>query len=158
KVKYAAAQRLLERAFEDAARRAGMPREDLEELAVPSFGLGTDGIRTEELGGHTAELRLTGTTSAEVRWLTAEGKALKGVPADVRRDHAEDVKELNKAVKDVESQLTAQRDRLERLLLAERTLPYPLWRERYLDHPLIGPMSRRLIWRFDDRLGIGAGG
>ena len=42
--------------------------------------------------------------------------------------------------------LTAQRDRLDRLFLADRAWPYTAWRERYLDHPLVGTIARRLIW------------
>ena len=30
------------------------------------------------------------------------------------------------------------------------TTPPPVWRERYLDHPLVGVVARRLIWIFND--------
>src|SRR5262249_15345908 len=42
----------------------------------------------------------------------------------------------------------AQRLRLERLYLGDREWPLDVWRERYLDQPLVRNLSRRLIWAF----------
>lgn len=54
RVKYAVALRLIEKALEDAARRAGVTPEDLEEIGVPTFELETrsdvelvDGVRVK---------------------------------------------------------------------------------------------------------------
>jgi hypothetical protein len=106
------------------------------------------GLRRETFGEFTAELRVTGTSSTELRWLKADGKAQKSVPASVRADHAGELAELKQAAKDVQKMLPAQRDRIDRLVLSRKTWPIATWRERYLDHPLVGTLSRRLIWRF----------
>ncbi|MFJ8504619.1 DUF4132 domain-containing protein [Streptomyces avermitilis] len=45
--------------------------------------------------------------------------------------------------------LSAQSERLDRLFLARRTWAYDVWRERYLDHPLVGTLARRLLWSID---------
>jgi hypothetical protein len=45
--------------------------------------------------------------------------------------------------------LTAQSERLDRQFLARRTWEYDAWRERYLDHPLVGTLARRLLWTLD---------
>jgi Domain of unknown function (DUF4132) len=121
---------------------------------VPGFGLGEHGIRTEALGDHTAELDHTGT----LRFRTAGGKALKSVPAAVKRDHGERLAELKQAAKDVKAMAGAQRLRLERLLLGERTWTGADFRERYLDHALVGPLARRLIWAIDDRSALSRDG
>jgi hypothetical protein len=55
--------------------------------------------------------------------------------------------------KEIQKALPVQRDRLERLYLVPREWDLATWRELYLDHPLVGTLARRLIWRFD-----GAGG
>src|SRR5262249_48865709 len=39
--------------------------------------------------------------------------------------------------------------RIEALYLFGRAMPFAQWRERYLDHPLLTGLVRRLIWRFD---------
>jgi hypothetical protein len=74
---------------------------------------------------------------------------VKSVPAAVRRDHADELKELKGAVKDIDKMLSAQSERLDRQFLARRTWPYAAWRERYLDHPLVGTLARRLLWTVD---------
>ena len=55
------------------------------------------------------------------------------------------------AVKDIDKMLSAQSERLDRQFLARRTWPYAAWRERYLDHPLVGTLARRLLWTVDGR-------
>ncbi len=54
----------------------------------------------------------------------------------------EDIKEIKKL-------LPGQRMRLERFYLHPREWDFATWKERYLDHPLVGLLARRLIWRFD---------
>ena len=44
--------------------------------------------------------------------------------------------------------LPAQRARIEQFLLDNRHWSKSRWRERYFDHPLIGYLARRLIWKF----------
>ena len=144
-----------------AAQRQGMPIEDLEELVVPSFGLELPGVRTEVLGAVEAGLEIQGSDSAALRW-SKNGKELKSVPAEVKSGHAEALKELRQILKEIESALPAQRSRIERMMLSGRTLPYLAWRERYMEHPLLADMTRRLIWRFasgdQEVLGIPLGG
>ncbi len=67
----------------------------------------------------------------------------------VRNEHAGELKELKAAVKDIDEMLTAQSERLDRQFLARRTWAYQAWRERYLDHPLVGTLARRLLWVVD---------
>ncbi|HMQ34496.1 MAG TPA: DUF4132 domain-containing protein, partial [Chloroflexaceae bacterium] len=63
-------------------------------------------------------------------------------------EHGEALGELTRAAADIRAMLSAQRDRIEQLYLRRRSWPLPVWRERYLDHPLVGALARRLIWRF----------
>jgi hypothetical protein len=58
------------------------------------------------------------------------------------------VKAVKQLRQDMEKVLLAQRDRIERLLLAPRSWAFPAWCERYLDHPLLAHQARRLIWQF----------
>src|SRR5262249_32928780 len=46
----------------------------------------------------------------------------------------------------------------ERLLESDRAIALDDWRQRYVDHPVLGQMARRLIWRFadGDRTALGA--
>ena len=46
--------------------------------------------------------------------------------------------------------LPAQRDRIDGMFLEEKRWPIARWRERYLDHPLVGSIAGRLLWCVDD--------
>ncbi len=145
-------------ALNRAAERQALPLADLEELVVPTHGLDLSGALIEDLGDSLeARLAIVGTTDVDLRWFR-EGKELKAPPAS-----AKDVAKGPKAAKkEIEASLTAQRSRIEGMMLSGRTLPYPQWRERYLDHPLLAHMVRRLVWRFagpeGERLGIAPDG
>ncbi len=155
KVKFGSAQKEIEKAFNVSAAREGLARDEIEELAVPSYGLESVGLRRETFDDYQAELIVDGTT-ASLHWLK-DGKPLKSVPAAVKKDRAEEFKELQGAIKDINSMLPAQRARLDTLYLTQKTWPLPIWKERYLDHALVGTLARRLIWTFADKGKTNAG-
>ena len=148
RVKFATAQKGIEKALNTAAERAGLPREEIEEMSVPDYGLQEVGVRRERLGEYGVELAVTGTSATELRWLRPDGKRQRSVPTFLKEHHAEELKELKAAARDLQKMLPAQRDRIESLYLEQKSWIFPIWRERYLDHPLVGTLARRLIWRF----------
>ncbi|MDQ0750819.1 hypothetical protein QF034_005050 [Streptomyces africanus] len=150
RVTYKNTAKLLDTALEARATALGLGREEIEELAVPAYGLTQAGRATHHLGEATALLEIQG-TRALLGWRNAAGKPVKSVPAAVKRDHADELKELKTAVKDIDKMLSAQSERLDRQFLARRSWPYAVWRERYLDHPLVGTLARRLLWTIDGR-------
>lgn len=157
RVKYALATQLIEAALAEAASRAGITTEELEEIAVPTFDLKEDGRLQRNLGDFVAELRIAGTDDVVLTWRTSEGAHQKTVPAAVREHHVKELNQLKKAGKNIAHILPAQRARIERLLYSDRLIPLDQWRERYVTHPLVGEMSRRLIWQFsqDQRTDLG---
>ncbi|MET7457337.1 DUF4132 domain-containing protein [Streptomyces sp. NPDC005574] len=150
RVTYKGTLKLLNAALDARAQAMDLSREEIEELAVPAYGLTDVGRAEHRLGDITARLEVHG-TKALLTWTNATGKAVRGVPAAVRRDHADELKELKAAVKDIDKMLSAQSERLDRQFPARRTWPYAVWRERYLDHPLVGTLARRLVWTVDGR-------
>ncbi len=146
----------IEKALDTAAERSGMTREDLEELTVPTFGL-EDGRLRLPIGSAVAELEIQGTEVA-LRWYGADGKLRKSEPADVKREQKAALKDLKRLHVDLAHMLVAQRDRIERLPLSQRQWPLAVWRERYLDQPLVGSVARRLIWHFSWPSASGATG
>ena len=140
----------IDRALDAVAAKTGLSREDLEELSVPTFGLNEWGVRTETLGDATAELRVSG-KNVVLTWRNAAGKALKSPPAAVKRDFTEELKELKAAQKDAAQALSTIAARLDNSFLAQKSWLLEVWRERYLEHPLIGTVARRLIWVIDGK-------
>jgi uncharacterized protein DUF4132 len=135
----------LDKALETRAAQLGVPREQIEEMAVPGFGLTEVGRRTEQLGGVTAEIVIRG-GAVDLIWRDGTGRTVKSVPAAARDTFADEVKELKAAADDIEKMLPAQAARLDRLFLARRTWDFARWSEYYLDHPVVGTLARRLIW------------
>jgi hypothetical protein len=148
KVKFGSAQKEIEKAFTAAAERSGLPRDEIEEMSVPSYGLTDVGVCEETIGEFTARLKITGTTSTELEWLRSDGKVQRGVPAVIKANHKDELKELQAAAKDIQSMLPAQRERIDGLFLQQKSWPLPVWHERYLNHPLIGTLARRILWEF----------
>ncbi|WP_128379081.1 DUF4132 domain-containing protein [Streptomyces cavernae] len=148
RVTYKTTAKLVDTALEERAVARGLSREEIEELAVPAYGLTEVGSARHRFGECTAQIGVHGSKTV-LSWRNATGKTVKSVPAAVRRDHADELKELKAAVKDIDKMLTAQSERLDRQFLARRTWAYEAWRERYLDHPLVGTLARRLLWTVD---------
>jgi uncharacterized protein DUF4132 len=143
-------------ALDRAAEKAGLSQDDLEEITLPTYGLEAPAILRQKVGSFTAEITFDG-SRPEWRWLDEDGKAQKSIPEAVKEEHAEALKALKQTVSEIRKMLSAQRERMERLLLTGRSWPLSVWRERYLEHPLLAGLSRRLIWHFQQgrRKGLG---
>jgi hypothetical protein len=120
---------------------------------VPSYGFTGVGERVETLGDVTARLVLLANGKAETTFVSAKGKATKSAPAAIKAAHGETLTELKNAAKDAAVMLSAQRDRLDALFLQSKTWPMDAWRERYLDHPIVGILARSLIWNVVEKSG-----
>ncbi|MET8230377.1 DUF4132 domain-containing protein [Micromonospora sp. NPDC005298] len=138
---YKSTLRLVEKGLTAHAEALGVGRDDVEEMALPGFGLPL----ADKLGDCSYELELRGVDAVLV-WRTAEGRVVKAPPARVRAEHGDEVKELKGTVADVAGTLVATRDRLEGLLRRDRSWTVEQWRDRFLDHPLARTLARRLIW------------
>ncbi len=148
RIKFGTALKEIEKAFNAAAEALGLPRDQIEELAVPAYGLEEVGKRVEMIGDYRAEIDVTG-SDASLSWFDSVGKRLKSVPSKIKTEFKEDLKELQQSVKDIQSMLPAQRDRIDGLFLSQRTWPIAEWKSKYLEHPLVGTIARRLIWTVD---------
>jgi len=156
KVKMNTAQKLIAQALESAAGRAGMTAEEIEEMSVPTYGLEKVGLRRDDFGEVSFEVRVDGNEVEQV-WVRKDSKRLSSAPKAIKEKHPEDLKEINQAVKDIRKMLPAQRDRIDNLYLLQKKWTFGLWQARYLNHPLVGTIARRLIWKFskDDQAASG---
>ena len=158
RVIYQTAVGVLDKAFCEAAARSGLTRDDLEDLAVPDFGLDRSGCRHEQFGDYRAVVSVSDRGSVGVSWADADGKRLKSLPPAVKREHADALKLLKRTAAELQEALLTQRGRLEDFMRSGRTWPYHAWRERYLNHPLLSLLSKRLIWQFGEQAGMIRGG
>jgi hypothetical protein len=159
----------IEKALEVAAERSGMTREDLEELTVPTFDLvlTTSSLDFASAFEHSTEIRPAnaerrismGTSSVtmqvigsdvKLNWFGADGKARKSEPSEIKTNFKTELKTLKRERDDLENMIKAQTNRIERMPLAQRSWAWPVFNERYLEHPLVGCIARNLIWRFQN--------
>ncbi|WP_254716727.1 DUF4132 domain-containing protein [Actinomadura sp. WMMB 499] len=116
-------------------------------LRLPDLGFGPDGALRRELGGHTAVITIDG-TAARLSF-EQDGRELRSVPAAVRRDHKDAVKELRDLVKRVGAQLATLVRALEGGFPAGARHAFGWWRDRLVRHPVAGPTVRGLIWEVE---------
>ncbi|MCQ4162840.1 DUF4132 domain-containing protein [Roseomonas sp. GC11] len=143
--------KMIAKAMAAAAAKAGTSIEELEELSVPGFALepGPDPALVAVLAdGVTATLAIASSTVATVTLRRADGSVPKSTPAAVKADEASAtaLKGLQATAKEIAAILPVQRLRLERSWLTGRGWSGGDFRERYLDHPLLGWLAARLIW------------
>jgi len=155
RVKFGTAQNGIEKALTTTAQRVGIPRDELEEMSVPIYGLTEVGCQREELGDTTVELAVVD-SKCELRFCKSDGKQLKSLPTGVQKEFAEDWKELKQAAADIDKMIPAQCARIEQTYLQQKQWTSPIWRERYLDHPLVGTLAHHLIWQFSDSSRVAA--
>ena len=149
KVKTNTAQKLIASALEIAARRLGITAEEIEEMSVPTYGLEEVGLRRDEFDEICSELRVNGSEVEQI-WMRKDGKRLSSAPKAIKEKYPEELKEISQAVKDTRKMLPAQRDRIDNLYLMQKKWAFASWQARYLNHPLIGTIARRLIWTFSE--------
>lgn len=150
RVKFGTAGKMIEKSLAAAAERMGITPSEIEELGVPTYGLTDVGLKTEPIGDFVARLTVDPRGDARLRWFRKDEKELKAPPAVVKTADPGRLKELKQTEKDLQRMLSAQRDRLDQLFLAKRSWSFAEWKLRYLDHPLVGTLARRLIWEIHD--------
>ncbi len=156
KVKNAPALKLIKTQLAAASERLHVPCDMIEETSVPAYGLQEVGVLRENFGEFQADITVGG-SKAELRWIKPDGKTQKSVPATIKRDFADELKQLKVAMKEIDKMLPVQRERIDGLFAQRRQWPIAAWQERYADHPLVGTIARRCVWRFLTAKATGAG-
>jgi len=153
KLRVPEARKTIEKELPKAAAKLGVAIEELAESAVPDYGL-KDGVCEKKVGDAVATIRVSPAGKPSMEWVTGSGERRKAVPAALNKSHGEEVATVKQTAKDIESMVTAQRYRLNRLMRADKQWAVGPWRANYEEHPLVGLLARRLIWCFDDRAAV----
>ena len=149
KLKHSSGRALADRAMNRVAESTGQTREDLEDLGVPTFELDGEGKRVWKLGSFGVTVSLSSSLEAELEIVDEGGKVRKTAPAEVKS--AAEWKGVQRVKKEMEAVVPAQRVRMEGMLRnAERSWGFADWKKRYLEHPVLSQLARRLIWEFSE--------
>lgn len=152
-------QNLIIKYLDELANERGISRDEMEDMAVDDFGL-QQGSREYAFNDYTAKLTITGVGKSDLQWFKPDGSPQKTVPAFVKEEFAEQLKEIKATQKNLNTMLTAQRDRLDRLLRSERRVSVAHAQQYYWQHGLMSWLTLPLIWQFyqddNDTVGVSA--
>ena len=152
RVKFGTAQKEIEKAFKPRPRRCRSRaiRSRRWRCRRTGWRRSASGARRSLIGEYIAELRVDG-RDVELRWSAPTARRRSPFLPKVKGEHKEELKELQGAAKDIAAMLPAQSERIDAMFLLQKRWPLAVWRERYLDHPLVGTIARRLIWTSSQR-------
>ncbi|MBL4633142.1 MAG: DUF4132 domain-containing protein, partial [Kofleriaceae bacterium] len=138
---------LLDKVLSELAKTLNLSEEDLDDIAVPTLGLQQVGRGQIAIGEYIAVLKLAGNNTIEQSWIGPSGKVHKSVPTQVKTEYADELKTFKKKIKSIKALVSSQRRRIECMLGTNRSVRLAAWQTRYLRHPVVGHISRGVIWR-----------
>ena len=151
RIRYPLAVRRVETTLSDLAARLGIGTDELEEIALPDYGLSAGGERRLAVGEGSAIIRVAGTRDVQLSWVRADGREVASVPQALKASAPAAIASARALKKEVEGALAGQCSRLESLYMSGRRMAFDHWHHRYVDHPLLADLVRRLIWHFESR-------
>lgn len=159
RIKFSNAQTAISKYLDAAASERGVSRSQIEDMAVDDFKL-QNHSRDYTFNDYTCRLAITGVGKSELLWFKPDGTPQKTVPSFVKDDFAAKLKKIKATQKNLNTQLTAQRDRLDQMLRSEQRISREHAEQYYWQHGLMSYLTRSLIWHFyqddNDSQGIAA--
>lgn len=151
KIQQRNAQALIGKNIHEAAARFGIRPGEIEDLAVPSYGLdaGHQFTRVFE-GGYRATATLLPEGKLRIAWQKPDCTPLKSEPAAVKQLDAAPLRDFKSTAKQIQATFSAQRERLDRFYREARQMGWPYFDQHFLQHPLLSVLVERLIWTFQE--------
>jgi hypothetical protein len=139
----------------EVAEQRGLSPDELEDRTAPDLGLDENGSMVLDFGSRKF---LVGFDEHLVPFVKTEaGERLDALPRVSKTDEADKAKAAWEAWKRLRSEAEkVARDqiaRLERLLGDERKIDAEVFEDAFVKHPLVGHLTRRLVWGAFDRKG-----
>ncbi|GAA3561470.1 DUF4132 domain-containing protein [Snuella lapsa] len=148
KIKYPSVQSLITKAIVRVAEAEGKTMDEIEELAVQDFDLNDDFEIIKAFGPYKGIIKIIDTNTVSLLWENDKGKQIKTIPKHVKDNFPEDLKDFKKQAKDIQSNLSAQKNRIEKIFLSKREWEFNQWKELYLDNKVLAFFGTKLIWNF----------
>ena len=156
RTRYPKVRKRIEAMIEAAARKSGRTRAELEEDIAPRHAFDAAGVARFALSGATGafEIRLDARGKAGIVWRNAAAKASKTPMQMPKAVAAAAARAARETAREIERDYGVQARRIEKLYRSARTIDFARWRAAYAEHPFVGPIARRLIWRAGDVAGL----
>lgn len=137
----------IDKLLREAAEKHQLHPQEMEEIACPDYGMKAVGLWEKELGEFRVVIRER--KFQAVLSFDKNGKEMNSVPAALKNEFPEELKNIKVLQKNISEQIRTHADRLENSFLHNRIWGYENWKSLYIDHPLLGIPGRRIIWHFN---------
>jgi Domain of unknown function (DUF4132) len=128
-IKHKVALKAIEKAYDAVSEKLGVSRDDVEEMGIPDYGMTGIGLLEEKIGDFQAKFTAQGGRSTKLVWIKSDGKEQKSVPADVKKDHAKELKDLKARIAKIKKMISSQKDWLNNIFLEQKSWDYPTWKK-----------------------------
>ncbi len=143
-------QTRIETALKKIGEKLKLTPDQVEEFSLSDYDLNKNHELISDLGDFKAIFKIDTYKKTSLNWIDSKGKIQVSIPAKVKNEYANDLKELKAAIKEIEAQLPIQKDRIEGFYLKNRSWTYDEWLPLYISHSLMGVIGKQLIWHFHD--------
>lgn len=150
KIKKKNIQTRIETALKKIGEKLKLTPDQVEEFSLSDYDLNKNHELISDLGDFKAIFKIDTYKKTSLTWIDTKGKIQVSIPAKVKNEYANDLKELKAAIKEIEAQLPIQKDRIEGFYLKNRSWTYDEWLPLYINHSLMGVIGKQLIWHFYD--------
>lgn len=150
KIKKKNIQTRIETALKKIGEKLNLTPDQVEEFSLSDYDLNKNHELISDLGDFKAIFKIDTYKKTSLNWIDSKGKIQVSIPAKVKNEYANDLKELKAAIKEIEAQLPIQKDRIEGFYLKNRSWTYNEWLPLYINHSLMGVIGKQLIWHFYD--------
>jgi len=141
---------LIDKYLVQESEKRGISQAEIEELAVPDFGL-HDECKIIDFEEYQFKYQIDNIGKISQSWIKPDGTTQKTAPTIVRNSAVlkKKLAKLKDEIKQVKKNLSAQRDRIDRLFIREREWDLEDFQKYYVNHGLVSFIARRLIWQFE---------
>ncbi len=136
------------RALEEVAMKQATSVDELLGADLPELYFGVDGVRHFDYGARTIAATLC--PDLNLTFSDDGGRTYRSVPSVRRSDDRERATSARREMKQLKTLIKrcaqVQSGLLESSMVHGRRWPVPLWRQRFLIHPVMRSLSRRLVF------------
>jgi len=130
------------------AKKYNVSVEELKEMAVPDFALFN---RNKQYNFKDYILNVSiDASKVSQQWIKPDGTFMKTVPSFVKKkdSHKKKLQQVRKEIKEIQKVYSAQKQRIDNQFILDRTWEYKAYEKYYLQHGLVNPITKKLIWSF----------
>jgi len=149
KIKQTYAQKRFEKYLKGIAKTNKIDFDKVIEIGLPDYGFNHENVFVKKVGEYEFNLSFPKYRKKLSAWINLDTqKKQKSIPKELKTEFPETLKYIKTHIKAVEAQLSSQEKRIENQYFSNTNWEIDYWKEKYLDHPFIGILSKNLVWLF----------